>query len=202
MLRNPRRSCPMFLGLLAAVVLFVGSGPPMSECEEARLWVDANLDRLPTRLEDFSAYSMTYRKAIYRALPAERREGLWSAHLGNMATAFANGTPERTFFDDVRSRLGDYLSMAAGDPSLTELTEHAIEVLGRENAREALVVLGGPKVRADGTPQPLADCTCSQGNDWCPINFDCAASACEFQLFGCGTLLLFACDGDCRWAPS
>jgi hypothetical protein len=45
------------------------------------------------------------------------------------------------------------------------------------------------------------DCSCSQGSDWCSISMECGQSACEFQDWGCGTMWIYGCDGDCSLQP-
>lgn len=43
-----------------------------------------------------------------------------------------------------------------------------------------------------------ADCTCSRGSDWCAAGMRCDASPCTATEWGCGTLWMYPCTGDCK----
>jgi len=44
----------------------------------------------------------------------------------------------------------------------------------------------------------VADCTCSHGSDWCSAGMSCSAASCALTEWGCGTLWMSPCTGDCK----
>jgi hypothetical protein len=52
------------------------------------------------------------------------------------------------------------------------------------------------------TPGPYAspntgDCECNTTSDWCPINMYCKTSSCNQFVFGCGSMWIYRCRGNC-----
>ncbi|MGL5892841.1 MAG: bacteriocin fulvocin C-related protein [Bacteroidia bacterium] len=52
------------------------------------------------------------------------------------------------------------------------------------------------------TPGPWAsqggsDCECNTTSDWCPINMYCKSSNCNQFIFGCGSMWVYRCRGNC-----
>ena len=63
--------------LVLATTAFVANRPPEPPCVVAARWVEAHSKSLPQTLQEFSGYSLAYRKAIYLALPHEKKVALW-----------------------------------------------------------------------------------------------------------------------------
>lgn len=43
-----------------------------------------------------------------------------------------------------------------------------------------------------------SNCNCSTSSDWCSGSVDCESSSCDESNHGCGTLLVYSCDGRCN----
>lgn len=168
---------------------------PEPECVTAAKWVAENTDRLPTSLDEFSEYSLTYRKAIYRELSTPERETLWRAHIDQVLSNVALTVDQRLFLQRVKGLLGTHLETGP-TPELEQLTAEAKAVLGMELGALALGTLGpAPEREVDAL---LSECSCSQGSDWCSISMGCSAADCDFQDWGCGTGWIYGCDGTCQ----
>ena len=177
------------------------------ECELADQWVAANLDALPTTLATFGEHSTTFRRAIYKALDTDVRISLWKEHLVAVARD-VESPQQRLFLSEVSRDLDHYLQSATPQSEIKALEEKAVAVLGKDLAHRAIAVLGPdpePTTRG-GILAP--DCGCSTESDWCnawrwpwqPVRSCVEGSAGCLETEGCGTLLLFPCDGLCeRW---
>jgi hypothetical protein len=76
-----RRSA-LRIGAGAAVAIgmvVVGGVPAFGATAES--WAAKNKDALPRDYDEFSSYSLTYRRAIFGELPADARAKLWAEQL-------------------------------------------------------------------------------------------------------------------------
>ena len=58
---------------------------------------------------------------------------------------------------------------------------------------ESVVLKTGPSIGIGISPI----CTCSKTSDWCSWGEKCKNIGCDTRSWGCGTLLIFECDGRC-----
>ena len=175
------------------------------ECELAKEWVEAHRDALPTTLGAFSEHSMTYRRAIYRALDVEARISLWQQHVATVADQVT--LPEqRIFLQRAIPELGSYLTETAPESGLDAFAEEAITVLGEDMARDAFGILGTtPEPTSEDGGARLPDCNCNADPSFSnEFNCDCRTrkwiffDACKDLESGCGLLWQYECNGLCH----
>ena len=175
-----------------------------SECELAKEWVEAHRDALPTTLGAFSEHSMTYRRAIYRALDVEARISLWQQHVATVADQVT--LPEqRLFLQRAIPELAKYVSDTPSESALKAFGEEAISVLGKDMARDAFGVLGSAPEPTSEEGDAQSPCSCRVGWDFinCQQGSVCKSKkwiifdVCEDTESGCGLFLEMACNGLC-----
>lgn len=191
---------------LAAGMIIAGQVPSFGATAES--WVAKNPGKLPTDYDEFSSYSLTYRKAIFRALPSQVRSRLWVEQFQRYRSAHPGLTAgQRAVLD--RS------AAIAADPSthavaLTEAKHREFQDIAASARQEfggqeatALFTTLGPAENAVFAPRPMAtdsdDCTCNTGDDWC-IDTKCTTyriTGCTWQGWGCGQQWVYICDGMC-----
>ncbi len=186
------------------------------ECELARQWVSANLDALPTTLEEFGEHSATYRRAIYGALESGARISLWREHLAAV-TAEVKSPEQRLFLDRVSHELDGHLRDTAPRSELKKLMEEATATLGADLARRSFTSLGAkamPTGLIQDPPDERPDCTCLVRSsipmndclrlvEWPPVGLDHVCwggppgQGCQSLDTGCGPFDEEPCDGRC-----
>lgn len=190
---------------LAAGMVIAGQVPSFGAT--AAGWVAKNPGKLPHDYDEFSSYSLTYRRAIFRALPAQVRSQLWVEQFRRYRAAH----PELTA---AQRAVLDRAEAIAADPSthstaMTEAKHATFQQFGaaaREafDAPEAAALFAnlGPATSAAFGPQrpasPESDCTCSTTDDWCGSPTWCfyVKDQCDF-VGGCGSQWVYLCDGFC-----
>lgn len=182
-----------------------GVSAVVPECELATQWVAANPDALPTTIEAFSEHSITFRRAIYKALDTDVRISLWQEHL--VAVAHEVKSPQQCLFlSEVSRDLNRYLQSTTPLSEIRALEEKAVGVLGKNLARRAIAVLGPDPESATEGDGIAPDCGCSIESDWCnawrwpwqPKRLCVLDSGDCNGTEGCGTLMEFTCDGLCE----
>lgn len=193
------------------------------ECVRAAVWVSANSGNLPRSLPALSAFSLTYRRAIFAALPASDQVAVWREHL----LGFLRPTTSLTLaqWDAIRfaeSRLGQLFHAERSErPALLADLEPRL-ALFEPSMRKAIFHTLGPTpskpARATGS---LFDSSTVWGIDFftsrlavlgaceCNIDYqDCTGYPpstervqqnphCSLTEQGCGPFWQAECNGDC-----
>ncbi|GAA1718450.1 bacteriocin fulvocin C-related protein [Fodinicola feengrottensis] len=183
---------------IASTVILLGRTPAFAQrvsFGEASRWVATNAGDLPRTYDEIVAHSQIYRKAIYRALGAADRAGLWTEQLTRYRTAhhtelsvaqkalldqaLATFTDASIFEDDAMSRpevLQKLKSLEGSARSLFgDRLAFAIFASLGPGASTARPGTGGQQsaVQLPGTENvaepPECDtlCECSVEDDWC-----------------------------------
>jgi ABC-type ATPase with predicted acetyltransferase domain len=115
----------------------------MNEEQHARAGGD---DRLPETYDEFITHPMARRRAIYARLSAGIRSRLWLEQLLRYRAKHTQLTAEqRAILDEIEATMRDeetFLPGSGPDPELDRLSEAAITVFGKDEARKLLATLG------------------------------------------------------------
>jgi hypothetical protein len=168
---------------------------------------------------------------VLARLPPATQSGVWAHHLLTMLVkhpeftaeqraviqdALALLTPELFEIDPSNPRWAELV-----DLPLRELTARAFAAFpDRAMARDLFTQVGPDSepstvfvqaaALAVGTAQAPSvrsikadseNCICSVPSDWCYTGFECKNTWCNFTGAGCGTLLLYPCEGLCFMKP-
>lgn len=152
------------------------------------------------------------RAAAFADLPPEAQAALWQAKLDDVLTAYAeSGGVE--ILHHIRSLVSSELYTEDGAQLMIEIEdlvddaaeyfaadELACIVATLENVDECL---SAPPPNQRSPQQVGAFCTCSTVSDYCPWwgTGVCRVTSCWPLSKGCGTLLLYGCNGDCVTVP-
>ncbi|WP_336216832.1 bacteriocin fulvocin C-related protein [Nonomuraea sp. LPB2021202275-12-8] len=195
-----------FLGLaglgVAVAVLGARATPAMADPgpNAAEKWVQANINNLPQRYNEFITHDMTHRRAIYQALTPSTRRQLWLAQLSQYRSTHANLTPEQdrilTVAEHLLADKGALADSSTVDfaQKIKSLGEEAIAVFGKQEAGNLLAQLGPP----DAAPVTVAaTCSCNVDEDFCGPQ-DCRSNivSCS-RTSGCGWVWNKPCNGLC-----
>lgn len=168
------------------------------------LWVSKNLERLPQSYDQFLNFDAAHRRAIYRALPAEKRSELWVTQFQRYVKAHpALTADQKTVLGSAQKLAGQQSTFADAPVSddlhrqLEELRLTAIDAFGMDEGRSLFASLGP----TDASAARAAGCGCSCTSNWCAGACICCGNcnqcSCSCSSVGCGTLLRFACNGTC-----
>jgi hypothetical protein len=171
------------------------------------------------------------RARILSQMPGSTQAGVWAHHLLTMLVKHPEFTPEqRAVIQEALSLLtSELFEIHPSNPRwadlvdvpLRDLTERALAAFpDRTMARDLFTQLGvegelsdfhdQPATSAAGTAQPPTgrsikadseNCICSVASDWCYTGYQCLNTWCNFTGAGCGTLLLYPCEGLCFMKP-
>lgn len=86
------------------------------------------------------------------------------------------------------------------DNILNSLKDQMLISFQKEQAFEIFASLGGEKGSPDDTQNLAPNCSCSRQSDYCGwwrSGASCGGGSCRMQVGGCGTMLLYDCDGMC-----
>lgn len=192
---------------IAGGLLFTGAAPAFAEQRQsaAASWVAANRDKLPQTYQSITAYSLDYRRAIYRALPTPTRAHLWREHIRSYRTAHPPTTEdqkrvlavlERYLVDDTVFETAKSESRVHADQ---ELARQVIAAFGAEEAYQIMASLG-PSAQPGVAREEV--CSCSEESDFCRIGMNCQRRlSCEHIPSSCGAWWDYDCDGHCFQLP-
>ncbi|MGK4005753.1 bacteriocin fulvocin C-related protein [Sorangium sp. So ce1036] len=196
---------------------------PEDGCQKVDAWLEANRTALPSTFRDVVRFPVQYRKAIISShspgmrsalwrerfeVYARRRPSLTPAQQAVVERAIVFASPELFSIDRDSPNWNE-----AVDAPLRELMNDAEVAFGFEEAR-ALLAIFGPLdlVAADQIFAPVAgnfvaananrvaECPCSTQSDYCSYPYHCTYQyprPCTKLSFGCGSLLLYECNGWC-----
>ena len=190
--------------VVAAGMMIAGQVPSFGATAEG--WVAKNPGKLPHDYDEFSTYSLTYRKAIFRALPPQARSQLWVAQFQRYRSAHPGLTAaQRAVLDRAEAIAADpnthgTAMTEAKHAKFQQLGSAARDAFGAEEASVLFTSLGPAAPGAFGPRQPADDpnCTCSTTDDWCGAPNWCfyVKDQCVF-VGGCGSQWVYLCDGFC-----
>jgi hypothetical protein len=200
--------------LILIVVFAITSFRPGMTTGEAQSKLSQ--DQVAVRKTDFqgtyealSVLPIPSRKAVYRALSADAKSGLWRIHLTRFLTEHPELTEEQrgVIVNAIALVTPRLFEIAENDPNwLLEthpqvelLEKRALEVFPRGVAVEIFTHLGTPApsytMDDEGGIEVDAACECNTDSWWSCDN--CAAGGCKKTIIGCGWLWLNKCNGRC-----
>ena len=216
----------LVIALPAETILVQALAEPSVETT-ARRWASSlGTTDLATASALIESYPFLYRKEIMRALPADRRAGVWRRHLAEYLTAHPNLDPAAvTAIRAAMALATDEAFASAPSKDLQAktriLSEQIESLIGREEARALLYRLGP----ADGTfasIEPMThkvankvrgwvialaagggDCDCAQGFGCDGAGFQCTGGdgcSVDDEWPACGWFWNQTCDGTCQRA--
>lgn len=187
-------------------LLVTGAVPALAaeRKKSAADWVAANAHRLPKSYDEFSAFTVHYRREIHRALTTPQRAALWREHLKRYRAKHASpSAAQRAALDRVERHFADESVFDLAQPRQsarvreeTNLRTAMTDAFDAEEAFRVLAMLGPAPARAADVG-PAALCECSTANDWCGQMYFCYRGGCDVTPDGCGTGWTYACDGMC-----
>lgn len=215
-----RKTCSLLvvLGMLTCWNSAFGADPSLAKdplLREIETWLVQNSDDLPASLSEFIETPPLYRRAVFKILSPDIKSRLWREHFDLWASERNCQTKaQREFLDklaDLVSNEGIFTT-SPSDPQwreevanpVEEIRREAVRLFGLNHAAGLLENLGGqlaaPNVVISdnrGTVSIRKTCCCSTASDWCGTNnCYCGSGGCS-PGGGCGTLLLFECNGTC-----
>ncbi len=207
--------------LIIALLLGTVAMPAAAEelapgCVAAHAWVQANADRLPMTYEDIAGYPMTYRRAIFAAVPADAQSRLWRAHLARYLELHPElDAAGRAMVDEAVELTAPELFAAVDDPAahraalerLSGFGERARAVFAGGELRNAFFDLGAlhaAAIQIEPRPRPAPECECAPGpftnepeacgeNGHCDTSIECNNDS----QAGCGLFTYIPCNGMC-----
>lgn len=209
-------------GLMAALALLaiVAVVPELgrSQVDEAQAWaLTLSDDSLMDTAGQLSNYPMEYRRALIPRLSADQQAMVWQSHIrAYMSVHPALSARALASLNQVLALVtAELLSQPepADLAALSALTLDLREEIGDEEAAIVLTMRGpsaepGVGARIVGflrqqfvVSARSGDCQCSTESDWCSQS-PCAGYLepgvnCSYSSYGCGTFLLYPCDGRC-----
>jgi len=159
---------------------------------------------------ELSELSKADRKASFSLMTAEDKSSLWRVHFNlNLARH-----PEWT--EEQRSIVLEAIALATPalykvpkdstwirrvDEQVRSLTQRALLVFSRQEAAALFSELGFNEESKSNHAQPMmaGSCGCSVESDWC--SHQCIETGCTVLTWGCGTMGLYPCNGNC-YKPS
>lgn len=152
------------------------------------------------------------RAAAFADLPPEAQAALWQAKLDDVLTAYAeSGGVE--ILHDIRSLVSSELYTEDGAELMIEI-ENLVDDAAEYFAADELACIVATLENVDEclsapppnqrSPQQVSICTCSTVSDYCWwwVAGVCRVTDCISLPKGCGTLLLYGCNGDCVTVPA
>lgn len=86
------------------------------------------------------------------------------------------------------------------DSSLNSIKDRSLNYFQKSEAFEIFASLGGKIGNPEGVENLRPNCSCSGSSDYCGWwrnGASCSGGGCRDQVGGCGTGLLYDCDGMC-----
>lgn len=190
-----RRRIAAYLAVGCVLVLAEASIIPLvtdlrPECKVAQEWVSSHQDRLPTTLADLSGFPVSYRRAIFAALPNETKAELWRGQLqealrGKLTVAQRNALTQVVAFvrpntyrdrvrpsEDLKALVATAFSAAERDSLFYRLGPERPSMTANYEALAARVALAArnwPVVAAirKSSVASAAACDCNVGSWFC-----------------------------------
>lgn len=195
-------------GAVASGLVLFGRLPAVAAPAPAPedLWVSENLDRLPQSYDELLNFDAAHRKAIFLALPEEKRSQMWIEQLQRYKDAHPDLTADQVTVIDNTLKLAEQPYVFANAPvsddlhrQLDELRVASIAAFGM-NEGEALFAKLGPTDAS--AARGACGCSCAStycGGRPCVCCAQCSNCWCNCSFFdlGCGFLQLYKCNGTC-----
>lgn len=182
--------------------------------QEIETWLNQNAAELPNNLSDFVETPALYRRAVFKVLPPATQSKLWLEHLEQWTSGRRGlSTAQQKLLHKIARLMSDerIFSTAPNSPRWHEdvavpvekVRQEAVHLFGHNHATSLLENLGGQLVAPNvvirdshGGISVRSGCGCSLSSDWCGSDCFCVPDGCSTSG-GCGTLLLFQCNGSC-----
>lgn len=178
-----------------------------SSAEIAQIFAEVGGAQDVEMLEKYTQYSQLdrgARKTRFNQISPKEKSDLFRVHLGlNLARH-----PEWT--DDQRSIVLEAIEIVSPelyqipkDKNWTRLVDEPIRLFAQRTlllfskaeAAALFAELGGDEPQAHHAKLSQSNCSCSHQSDYC--SRFCFSTNCTVLTWGCGTMMLYACDGVC-----
>lgn len=200
-----KRSILIASGVMFLLVL-TATGASKSPCQSINKWVAAHVEArtLPSTFEEVNKLPMSLRRAVFSALSPDQKRDLMLEQV-RAFKASRTFTPDQVRVLDravafIQTVYHRPVKEARKDPVMKEIDrffpkEPAFGVLGVPLAPSPFTVAKSGYTSASAS-MPLT-CECSLMSDWCSGQSTCENLGCDIPWHGCGTLLLYECNGLC-----
>jgi hypothetical protein len=192
-----------------------------SGCDRIPQWVLTHKAALPQTYDEFLQYPSSFRDQIFGTLPPASQVSIMVAHLRWFEKSRLLTDAQREFIDhelidfvasgqlfddskspDERRHAVNPIEVQMKRLFTTDLAKHAVS--GFDEPEKAPRTLLALRIRlAEIVRESLAvsaafDCQCASVSNWCGSGMSCQAGGCnKYGPPGCGTGLIFICDGVC-----
>lgn len=197
-----------------------------NDCSQAKEWFDTKLSDVDYSYTGIASLPEAYQRVVFVNATAIQKSQIWKDYLTtylyreNLLTevqkehlsSFIKTIDKRLFID---KNLPSEFEAEVKEIYGFELARKMFSTLGYENQNRKKIDSDKPvktiskdvKVSKVNYTEILADCGCSTSSDWCPDSvvgaweFECTSGANDCvdddSDWGCGTLWLYNCNGDC-----
>lgn len=154
-----------------------------------------------------ASLSQEERKNAFRAASANGKSALWQVHFAEYKKAHPELSPEQIKVIEEAATLANPIIFslpsnqvvkdAVIGRALQKLKEHALVVFPKDEARMLFAQIG--PITTSSSLMTLRGCGCNTVDAWCSGNYcrNHAYTGCSTSSWGCGTLLMQECNGDC-----
>lgn len=177
--------------LLCALIIFTAAGTAAAtlepaSCGEVATWIAEHRDQLPSTLAEFETVPEGYQVGVFRALPHDLRNELWTDFLNDYVAAL----PE---FGDARiHRILAFRAVFEQPADFADLDQDSGELLQALFSSFALRLIDPVSdlvAKAEEVGQIATLCICSFSDDGCVFAF------CTPTMLGCGENNQEPCTG-------
>lgn len=185
-------------------------------------WVHDNLNAIQVMTRsDWNKIEEKFKIPVYRAFTLEQKVVFWNEKLADLLLLEWSDNEKIhiqsliTFINEHQHFLNGYTLLSDDEKNVFDLFFHQWiytaqnELKWNNKLLYAILATGHSLVDNKGTLDIYknrsallsygeSNCNCSTASDWCtPSNWDCLKVPCVETSHGCGTLLVYLCDGRC-----
>ncbi len=136
---------------------------------------------------------------MYLSLTAAEKLSYWQKKFDKLIADGKLNENQNIFLSNLKNTLTEdlfVLGSATQEQFNDEVVkQNAIELFGVDEAFAIIASVGMPHLELQ---RWYKDCVCSGRSDWCGSKSACGYGTCNGSSWGCGTILIRACDGLCR----
>lgn len=181
-----------------------------SQDEIAQIFADVGGSQDLERLEKYSQFAQLNkgdRKTRFNQISPQDRSDLWMVHFGLNLARHAEWTEQQRAIVLEAIRIASpALYQIPKDKNWTRLVDEPIRlfvqrallVFSEQEAGALFAELGGDEPKAQAHHVKLTtdgNCSCSRESSYC--SYICLDTDCTVLTWGCGTMMLYACNGVC-----
>lgn len=133
-------------------------------------------------------------KQMYYGLSPEEKYNVWEIKFKNFLSNDNLTSDQRKFVNFVMQDISP-ATFSNTEPEDDPYTKEAIRLFNPKNAFQLLASLDGEYTDLTGENY---DCNCAKHSDYCNDDLKCSYADCKKSELGCGTLLLYSCNGLCK----